>query len=293
MSIKSHHPNKTQQKVAEQVRAYLKPRLGIDDDEVGSDGTIRLTASDRRSAGDDEPAPEVIASMRAHAKALRALSPYVFVSTEHVDEWVHLSVLVKTVTRKDRPETAAQEINCGLKAKFPEAVSKHPKTHSIDINMPYGFDGRLTVETRVEGPYGRRTVDLGWKLLGDSTEGWVLSVKWGEHKITRPATFKKLTAGIILKQLETLLARLKDPLDAMGWTVNVQAPDGFMMTGKRRQCFGLFQVLDGETGEMKSPVWADKRDLTILLINNFSGKEIRVGVGQPIPEEVKPIEIVE
>jgi hypothetical protein len=40
-------------------------------------------------------------------------------------------------------------------------------------------------------------------------------------------------------------------------------------------------------------VWADKRDLTILLINNFSGKEICASVGQPVPEEVKPIEIVQ
>lgn len=283
---------KTQQKVAEQVRAYLQ-RLGIDDDEVGSDGTIRLTTSDRRSAGDDEPAQEIIDSMRAHARAIRALSPYAFVSTEHVDEWVHLSVLVKTVARKDKPKVDAHEITCGLKAKFPECISKHPKTRSVDVDMPFGFDGRITVRTLVEGPHGKRSINFGWKLSGDATEGWVLLVEWGEHKIKRPATFKKLTDGIVLKQLETLLARLKDPLDATGWTINVKTPDGFMMTGRHRQCFGLWQVLDRETDKMKSPVWADKRDLTILLINNFSGKEIRASVGQPVPEEVKPIEIVQ
>lgn len=283
---------KTQQKVAEQVRAYLQ-RLGIDDDEVGSDGTIRLTASDRSRAGDDEPSPEIIDSMRAHARAIRALSPYAFVSTEHVDEWVHLSVLVKTVARKDKPKVDAHEITCGLKAKFPECISKHPKTRSVDVDMPFGFDGRITVRTLVEGPHGKRSINFGWKLSGDATEGWVLLVEWGEHKIKRPATFKKLTDGIVLKQLETLLARLKDPLDATGWTINVKTPDGFMMTGRHRQCFGLWQVLDRETDKMKAPVWADKRDLTILLINNFSGKEICPGVGQPVPEEVKPIEIVQ
>jgi hypothetical protein len=284
--------NKTQQKVADAVRAYMRSKhLSIEEDEIDSDDTIRLGTSDRRSAGDDEPPQDIIDSMRAHVRALRTLSPFIFAGTENVDEWAHLNITVRATKRKDRPEGDVCKITDTLKKRFPESVSKHPKTRSIDISIPCGFDGRLTVDTLVEGRYGRQSIVFGWQMAGNSKDGWWLVVQWGDHKVSRPAKFKKLTANVVLKQLEMLLAQLADPLDAMGWTINVRTPGGFRMTGggRHKENFGLWQVTDKDKNTLRTYV----ADATIVFINNFSGKEIRAGVGQPVPEEVKPITISE
>ena len=285
--------SKDQQKAAEAVRSYMRSKhLGIEEDEVDASGVVHLGTSDRRSAGDDDPPPELVDSMRAHAKAIRALSPYAFAGIETIDEWVHLNVKVKNQIRKDKPETV-DKLSELLKARFPDTISKHPQVLSIYHETPHGYGGRLQVKTSIEGRYDKRTITFGWALRGDTTAGWTLVVDWGVHSITRPATFKKLTPTIVLKQLYTLICALPAPLDALGWTINVRTPSGYVMTGngKHAEDFGLWQVADNRTRLLKS----SRSDATdVLFINNYERTTtLTVSIGLEVPKEVEPVKIIQ
>ena len=291
MKIKSYKPTAKQESAANAARNYLRQRGGIEEDVINDDKRhIELSTSYRDGAGDDEPSDAIRRQVAAHVQALRALSPLLYVSTEEIDEWVHLTVRVKEKPRKEKPELMKDLAKVVLD-RLPESVSKHPKSRFIGQEYSRHYCGTIAVLTEVTYTYGKRSVRLGWQLDGDTTNGWTLRVEWGAHKIVRPAKFKKLTPAIVLEQFDKLLSELSDPLDAMGWTINVLVNGDYVknLSGRVREDFPLYTVTD----KAQTTVVSCRQGTHVEFINNYSGKTIKVAVGEPLPPEVLPFSIEE
>jgi hypothetical protein len=291
MKTKPYKPTSKQEFAANAARNYLRQRGGVEEDAINEEKQcIEIGTSYRESAGDDEPSEQLRKEVAAHVKALRELSPLVYVSTEEIDEWIHLTARVKDKPRKDKPELMKDLAKVVLD-RLPESVSKHPKSRFIGQEYSRNYCGTIAVLTEVTYTYGKRSVRLGWQLDGDTTNGWKLRVEWGDHRIVRPAKFKKLTPATVLDQFDKLLARLEDPLGAMGWTINVLINGDYIknLSGRVRESFDLYTVTD----KARTVVVSCRQGTHVEFTNNYSGKTIKVAVGEPLPAEVLPVNIEE
>lgn len=285
-------PSAKQEGAATLVRDYLRRRCGsVESDEVNEEKQcIEIGLSYRDSAGDDEPTAAIRNEVAGHANALLALSSFVYVTTEAIDEWMHLMVRVKDKPRKDKP-ALTKDLTKAVFEALPVSVTKHPKARFISQHFARGKDGAIEVMTHVSYRHGRRSAWLYWVLEGDTTQGWSLRVEWGDHRIVRPAKFKKLTPATVLDQFDKLLARLEDPLDAMGWTINVLINGDYIknLSGRVRESFDLYTVTD----KARTVVVSCRQGTHVEFTNNYSGKTIKVAVGEPLPPEVLPVSIEE
>lgn len=286
-------PSAAQQKAAEAVRDYFrKNRISIEEDDV-EEGNIRLfiTYRDDRDVLDEEPGPATIALRERITKDLRELSTLVYVASEYVDEWLHLHATIRRSPRKPKPDQVKNLLE-SVKAGVPDVISNHQRVRGSGVhyfrNEPSGIEFWTDVSSRI----GDRRAALRWDLVGNSVDGWNLVLHWGVHRYERPARFKKLTAKIILAALGEILNRLTDPLDCFGYTIQARDADGTFavdkLTAKRlRAEFSSWQVLDrdGVTLRMRGQI------NRYVFVNNLNGRVVEAAAGQPMPEEVKPIDI--
>jgi hypothetical protein len=280
------------QKGAEKlVRDYLtNKRLGTEYVDACSDG-IRIDVSHRFESDiyDELPCNEILKMMAEVVKDLRQLSPLVYVTQDTCDEWVNLTITIRDTRRKTRPAditNLTEKVIQGL----PAHISAHPVVTGVHKRYYRCEQDGVEVRTNLPSPIGKRVAALTWELRGDSLQGWTLVTRWGVHKATRSAGFKKLTPKIILTELDRITAMLSDPMDCLGHVINVKNDDGaFALTGNRRdrQTFAEYTVLSQD----KSLIQGQHHGKNILFTNNLTGAETLLRDGDVCPEHLKSIEI--
>lgn len=281
------------QKGAEKlVREYLnQKRLDIEDEDLGGAGlvTIHVTHRDESDIYDEAPGADILTMMSGVVRDLRQLSPLVYVTWDTCDEWVNLTITIRSTPRKSKPAEITNLIEKVIQG-MPVEISDHPVVTGISKRYYRCEAEGVEVRTNIAGPVGNRTATLTWELTGDSVNGWILITKWGTHKATRPATFKKLTPKIILGELDRITAMLADPLNCLGHVINVKNDEGvFAMTGNRkhRLTFAAYAVMS----EDERYIRGQHQGNNVLFINNLTGEQTWLRTGDEIPEHLKNIEI--
>ena len=260
-------------------------------DYVREDGAIVISLSERdeRDIYDERPSVEMKSWGSALAGALREVSYLAFVTTEYVDEWVNLTVTIRATPRKTRPAeitNLTEKVIQGL----PDTIAKHPVVTGVHKRYYRCEQDGVEVRTDLNSPIGKRSAALTWELLGDSLQGWTLVTRWGTHKATRPAVFKKLTPKIILTELDRITVRMSDPMDCLGHVINIKNDDGaFAMTGNRRnrQTFSEYSVLSKDG----SLIRGQYQGKNILFTNNLTGAETWLREGDEYPEHLRSIKL--
>jgi hypothetical protein len=272
------------------VRHYIGCQgLDIEDDEAHTDGTvtIHVSARDERDIAAESPSKEMRDSMSAHVKALRELSDLVYVTMDTCDEWVNLSVAIRSTPRKKRP---AEISNLAQKVmeSLPLGILHHPRVTSVCRGYTRGVADGVEVRTNIASPIGKRSAMLSWSLLGDSLIGWRLRVCWGDHEASRPAAFQKLTPKIILSELDRILTLLDDPLDCLGYTIHVRDGGKFLMnfSGQARRTFQYYEV-----GKEDLSVKPPKPGQIVMATNNYNGITMDYREGEKFNKHVGGIKL--
>lgn len=280
-----------QKAAVEKVRAYLKAaRLTPEDDETRNDGTHVFTVADRddRDVGEESPGKDIREQFAGYVKALRELSPLAFVGTECVDEWVHLTVTIRPTPRKVKPEEIPR-LTDKMMEQLPESILRHPRVTKVFRHVYRDRGSGVEVRTDIPSPIGKRSAVLEWAFTGSSIDGWVLTMRWGVHFCSRPATFKKLTPKILLDMLDRILQRLDDPLDCLGWTIEATNENGSFLRrpgGSHRATFWEAEVTTS-VGNVRCPPGAS----SVVWTNLLTGQSAYLNGGEKIPDNLKPLDV--
>jgi hypothetical protein len=284
---------KAQEEAERLARDYIgRHGLGLEDDEVQADGTVTLHTSNRdeRDIQDGYPNVDMRNGFAKHVEALRALSPLIYVFCKYVDEWVNLTVTIRSTPRKPRPSEIPKLVEKVIDG-LPDEITQRPQVTHV---WPHSYQGRssgVEVRTNIPSPIGRWSAVLTWDLDGDTMNGWELVVQWGDHTARRPAEFKKLTPKIILAELARITAKLDDPLNCLGHTINVRGEDGcFLMTGngQERRTYTNYNVTARGEAKIQMP---DSWKVAVFT-NNFTHEVTELHPGDPLPEHLKTIALL-
>lgn len=275
------------------VREYLAAWKDVDTEEkeyadAGVSVGFHVCGRDDRDIAEEAPGPAARREFQRRADELRALSDFVYVGVEYVDEWVCLTITVRGSPRRVKPAPIPALVD-KVGAALPQSITQHPVV--IGVALSAGSSGEsmgLTVHTSIVSPIGRRSAILKWSLCGSVVDGWNLTVSWGCHTATRAARFKKLTPKIILSELRRILSQMPDPLDCLGHTIHVKNELGAYPTRMGyKECFLPWQVTskDGKTARSPSPGGS------VVFVNNLTQEVTEVPDESPIPDSVKPIHL--
>lgn len=284
-------PTAAQEKAAVAVREYMKKHhLQIECDEVESDAhfapnqQISISVSERDGAGYESPSMQLLERMRTHTLALRELSPLIYTSVESVDEWRTVTARIRVKRRQPRP-TEVKNLLDLVKDRMPESITQHKCVRRLSRHHTNDLDGVVVISTTVLDRYqAQRDVYFGWRTEGSEAKGWTLLVRLGQREIRRKATYKKLTATIVLQLLDKLLRKLSDPLDVMGWRIRALVGKDYVLNASKRQPedFYSFSVLDAT----KKKVVSSRGCTHVEFTNEYNGKCITLAVGELLPDEL-------
>lgn len=187
-----------------EVKAAAISLFGSQPDEETTD---RLDFSDRSSAGDDEPPRWIIERMRENGKLLRELFPNVFITSEIIDEWYHVTVKVRDRVRIDRPEWDHKKLLTFLEKTVAPALQ--PFYHKVVAEWEH-YDGR---QPRIKALYGQKWDEfneLSFDLRGNTSDGWEVHARFGIVSITHKVTTSR---GLLQTVWKTLKAEIGDLSD--------------------------------------------------------------------------------
>lgn len=288
-------PTKAQKDAAEAVRKYLKSKgITPEEDDTGTDGiiTIEVSERDERDIANETPGAAIRARMADHTKALRELSPLVFVAEDTCDEWVNLSIRMRAKPRQPRPSEIpklAEKVIEGL----PESITSHPRVtgaHRREYRCEY--DG-VEVRTNIPCDIGKRKADLTWELTGSSVTGWELITHWGIHKASRPAKFKRLTPKIILAELKRITDQLDDPMRCLGYTINAKRNGYVVLVPSKSGPVNYYKhdstERDGFTIRIPNSV-ADP-SAVLRISDNLTSEVFERRAGETFPNQLKPLSL--
>ena len=197
---------KTKIKLADmaEVRPAALSIFGFLPDEENAD---TLSFSERNSAGDDYPPRWLIESMRDKSKLLRDKFPNVLVTSEIVDEWIHIDVKVKDRARIERPEWCHKKVLAFLEKTV--APELQPFYHKAVAEWEH-YDGR---PPRIKAFYGQKWnefSELSFGLLGNTIDGWAVHAHFGTASITNKVTTSRGLLQTAWKKLKAEIGDLSD-----------------------------------------------------------------------------------
>ncbi len=166
-----------------------------------------LAFSNRNSAGDDEPPRWLVESMQEKSKKLRELFPNVFITSEIIDEWFHVTVEVKDRARIDRPDWDYKKVLAFLeKTVAPEIQPHYQKVRAEVKQVISGYP-------RIVAFYGQKWdefSELSFELRGNTVEGWEVRGRFGIVSITHKVTTSRGLLQTVWKKLKAEIGDLSD-----------------------------------------------------------------------------------
>lgn len=166
-----------------------------------------LSFSERDSAGDEYPPRWLIEGMQNKSKMLRELFPNVFITSEIIDEWFHITVKVRDRARIDRPEWEHKKVLAFLEKTV--APELQPFYHKVRPEMKQVDNGY----PRILAFYGQKWnefSELSFGLLGNTSDGWTVHARLGIVSITHKVTTSRGLLQKVWKELKVEIGDLSD-----------------------------------------------------------------------------------